>query len=173
MTNSSIRRMKQKNSYNTLIYTYLKKNYSFHYCLISPNFDRTYSNSAMNIIIHQGKNIRIFRELRGYKQEALAAMLGERWTQKRVSLLESKETIPCEIVTNIAEILDIPPSLIHSFRPEELFKRLIEDFQTPTPAPAQTILANLYRVHLEKIELYQRIAQEKDCIIEVLRKQLV
>mgnify|MGYP001551983140 CR=1 FL=1 len=43
--------------------------------------------------VHEGRNIKRFREMLGIKQEALAAGLGEDWTQKKVSLLEQKETI--------------------------------------------------------------------------------
>lgn len=39
---------------------------------------------------HQGRNVKRFREMLGIKQEALAHELGEDWSQKRVSLLESK-----------------------------------------------------------------------------------
>lgn len=120
-------------------------------------------------IIHQGRNIRIFRELKGYKQEALAAMLGEHWSQKRVSILEARETISSEVMTSVAEILDIPSSLIQSFQTEEFFSKLIQSSQEISEDPQQSIRENLCRIHYEKIEVYKRIAHEKDCIIEILR----
>ena len=43
--------------------------------------------------VHQGRNIKRFREMLGIKQEALAIALGEDWSQKRVSLMEQRETI--------------------------------------------------------------------------------
>lgn len=43
--------------------------------------------------IHQGKNVKRFREMLGIRQEALALDLGEEWNQKKVSLLEQKEVI--------------------------------------------------------------------------------
>lgn len=48
--------------------------------------------------IHQGRNIKRFREMLGIKQEALASGLGEDWTQKKISLLEAKEIIEPEIL---------------------------------------------------------------------------
>lgn len=35
--------------------------------------------------IHQGRNIKRFREMLGIKQEALAFELGEDWNQKKIS----------------------------------------------------------------------------------------
>lgn len=46
--------------------------------------------------VHQGRNVKRFREMMGIKQEALAAQLGGDWSQKKISLLESKRisTLP-------------------------------------------------------------------------------
>ena len=43
--------------------------------------------------IHQGRNVKRFREMLGIKQEALASELGDDWNQKKISLLEQMETI--------------------------------------------------------------------------------
>ncbi|WP_243630223.1 hypothetical protein [Taibaiella soli] len=43
--------------------------------------------------LHGGRNIKRFREMLGIKQEALAFELGDDWTQKKVSLLEQKESV--------------------------------------------------------------------------------
>lgn len=43
--------------------------------------------------IHQGRNVKRFREMQGIKQEALAFDLGDEWNQKKISLLEQKEVI--------------------------------------------------------------------------------
>ncbi len=37
--------------------------------------------------VHEGRNIKRFREMLGIKQEALAAGLGEDWTQKKIFLI--------------------------------------------------------------------------------------
>jgi len=41
------------------------------------------------------------------KQEALASELGEYWTQKKVSLLEAKESIEPALLQQISSILQI------------------------------------------------------------------
>jgi len=44
----------------------------------------------------------------GVKQETLAAGLGDDWTQKKVYLLEQKETIEPAILEQVAKILNVP-----------------------------------------------------------------
>lgn len=51
--------------------------------------------------IHQGRNVKRFREMLGIKQEALAYELGEDWNQKKISLLEQKEEIEEQAVNFI------------------------------------------------------------------------
>ena len=49
--------------------------------------------------IHEGRNVKRFREMLGIKQDALAADLGDDWNQQRVSLLEQKETAGIILLT--------------------------------------------------------------------------
>lgn len=66
-------------------------------------------------MIHEGKNVRRFREMLGYNQQALAYGLGEEWSQKKVSLLESKEKIEEEVLAEIATFLKVPEDAIRNF----------------------------------------------------------
>ncbi|WP_149524651.1 helix-turn-helix domain-containing protein [Sphingobacterium hotanense] len=68
--------------------------------------------------IHEGRNIKRFREMLGMKQEALAFELGEDWTQKKVSQLEAKEKIEADILEQIAKILNVTPEAIQRFNEE-------------------------------------------------------
>ncbi|WP_227256289.1 hypothetical protein [Pedobacter sp. MR2016-19] len=43
--------------------------------------------------VHEGRNVKHFREMMGIKQEGLAVSLGDDWSLKRISVLESKEKI--------------------------------------------------------------------------------
>ncbi|MDV4119611.1 transcriptional regulator, partial [Elizabethkingia anophelis] len=52
--------------------------------------------------IHQGRNIKRFREMLGIKQDALAYELGEDWNQKKISLLEQKESVEKDILEQVA-----------------------------------------------------------------------
>jgi len=68
--------------------------------------------------IHQGRNVKRFREMLGIKQEGLAYELGEDWTQKRVSLLGQKEIIEQDILDEVAKILQVPADAIKNFNEE-------------------------------------------------------
>lgn len=71
--------------------------------------------------IHQGRNVKSFREMLGMKQEALALELGQEWNQKRVSLLEAKELIEPELLTEVAKALKVPEEAIKNFDEEAVF----------------------------------------------------
>ena len=71
--------------------------------------------------IHQGRNVKRFREMLGLKQEALALALGDDWSQKRVSLLEAKDTIEEDLLAQVAAILKVPVEAIKSFQEEAIF----------------------------------------------------
>jgi len=54
----------------------------------------------------------------GIKQDALADALGEDWTQKKVSLLESKEVIEPGTLDLVANVLKVPAKAIENFDEE-------------------------------------------------------
>ena len=58
--------------------------------------------------IHEGRNVKRFREMLGIKQESLAAALGEDWNQKKISLLEAKDKIEAGILQDVAKALKVP-----------------------------------------------------------------
>ena len=69
----------------------------------------------MEKTIHQGRNIKRFREMLGIKQEALANELGDDWNQRKISLLEQKEVIDDPLLQQIAAILKVPVEAIKNF----------------------------------------------------------
>jgi len=79
--------------------------------------------------IHQGSNVKRFREMLGLKQEALAIALGEEWSQKRISLLESKEVIDDEILSQVAEILKVPVEAIKNFDEEKAIFNIQNNYE--------------------------------------------
>ena len=68
--------------------------------------------AEMTKTIHQGRNIRRFREMLGIKQEGLAYELSGEWTQKKVSLLEQKDIIEKDILEQVAKIWKIQQRLL-------------------------------------------------------------
>lgn len=68
-----------------------------------------------NRTIHEGRNIKRFREMLGIKQDVLANELGDDWTQKKISLLEQKETIEPDVLEQVARVLKVPTDAIKNF----------------------------------------------------------
>jgi len=76
------------------------------------------TTAGMDKTIHQGRNIKRFREMLGLKQEGLAYELGDDWNQKKISLLEQKEEIEPDILEQVAKVLKISPEAIKKFDEE-------------------------------------------------------
>ncbi len=75
--------------------------------------------AMQNKKIHQGRNIKRFREMLGIKQEALAFELGDDWNQKKISLLEQKEIVESDVLAQVAQILKVPAEAIENFDEEQ------------------------------------------------------
>ncbi|OJV52997.1 MAG: transcriptional regulator [Bacteroidetes bacterium 43-16] len=126
--------------------------------------------------VHEGHNVKRFREMLGIKQDALAYELGENWTQKKISLLEQKEVLEPEVLYMVAKALKIPETAIKNFDEEQAVNIIANTFEVgsigyqqnhnPIFNPVEAIL----RLHQEKIDLYERMLKEKDEILIELRK---
>jgi transcriptional regulator with XRE-family HTH domain len=118
--------------------------------------------------IHQGRNIKRFREMLGIKQEALAFDLGEDWNQKKISLLEQKETIEELLLQKISEVLKIPVEAFQNFDEEQainIISNTFDNCQQPASIFYNSTINpvdQLIKVHEEKIALYERMLKEKD-----------
>ncbi|QBJ86696.1 MULTISPECIES: helix-turn-helix transcriptional regulator [Chryseobacterium] len=118
--------------------------------------------------IHQGRNIKRFREMLGIKQEALAFDLGEDWNQKKISLLEQKETIEDPLLKRISEVLKIPVEAFQNFDEEQainIISNTFDNCQQPASIFYNSTINpvdQLIKVHEEKIALYERMLKEKD-----------
>jgi transcriptional regulator with XRE-family HTH domain len=75
--------------------------------------------NIMDKKIHEGRNVKRFREMLGMKQDALAYELGDDWNQKKISLLEQKETIDASLLQQISAVLKIPVEAIQNFDEEQ------------------------------------------------------
>ena len=123
--------------------------------------------------IHQGRNIKRFREMLGIKQEALAFELGEDWNQKKVSLLEQKETVETNILAQVAKILKVPAEAIENFDEENaisvIANTFTDSFNNSTNAFAYN--NNCTFNPLDKmVELYERMLQQQREMIDKLEQ---
>src|SRR5258708_5580421 len=69
--------------------------------------------------IHEGRNIKRFREMLGIKQDALATELGNDWNQQKISLLEQKETIEAALLQQVSKVLKVPIEAFQNFDEEQ------------------------------------------------------
>jgi len=137
------------------------------------------TNTDTSEKIHQGKNVRRFREMLEMKQEALASELGGDWTQRKVSLLEQKESIEPEILEQVAKVLKVTPDAIKNFS-EEVAINFVNNFNDNSvnhgPLNNHYCTFNPLDKYVEAIEenkkLYTALLKEKDEKITLLEKML-
>jgi transcriptional regulator with XRE-family HTH domain len=119
--------------------------------------------------IHQGRNVKRFREMLGIKQEALAFDLGNDWNQKKISMLEQKDVIEDTLLKQISNSLKIPVEAFQNFDEEQAINIISNTFDNGAflnTGNSATFNVNpiekLIQLHEEKIALYERMIKEKD-----------
>ncbi len=117
--------------------------------------------------IHQGRNIKHIREMLGIKQDALAIELGDDWNQKKISLLEQKETIEPTILEEVAKALRVSVEAIKNFDED----KAINIFSNNYHDNSASVYNNFNPVE-RIIELYERLLKVKDEKIALLEKAL-
>lgn len=129
--------------------------------------------------IHQGRNVKRFREMLGMKQEALAVELGDDWNQKKVSLLEAKEEIEPELLQQVARALRVPEQAIKNLDEEQAVNIISSTFNDHAIGYAHTYSPNfnpidkIVQLYDEKIALYERMLKDKTEMIEKLEQMLL
>ncbi len=120
--------------------------------------------------IHQGRNVKRFREMLGIKQDALAFDLGNDWNQKKISLLEQKDVIEDSLLKQISTVLKIPVEAFQNFDEEQAVNIISNTFNNNDSAIGIQKNDNctfnpidkIVQLYDEKIALYERMLKEKD-----------
>ena len=125
--------------------------------------------------IHQGKNITRFRNMFGIKQDALASLMGNDWTQMQISRLEAKEEIEDGILEEVARALKIPVEAIKNFDEEAAISIVANTFTgfkdgavgiathyTPTFNPIDKIVEILEQANKELKEQVAELKKENE-----------
>ncbi len=136
--------------------------------------------------IHQGRNVKRFREMLGIKQEALALDLGDDWNQKKISLLEQKDVIDENLLKAISQALKIPVEAFQNFDEEQAVNIIANTVTTvndnatgqlfqinPTINTSEKwieALEEIKKLNNEKTALYERMLKEKDEMMDRLEK---
>ena len=135
------------------------------------------TSDNMEKTIHQGRNVKRFREMLGIKQEGLALELGDDWNQRKISLLEQKEVIEPELLDQVAKVLKVPVEAIKNFD-EEAAINYISTFHDNSVSHVignhGTYNFNPIEKWVEALEenkkLYERLLKEKDEKIVLLEQ---
>ena len=113
----------------------------------------------------------------GIKQEALAYDLGDDWNQKKISLLEQKETIDAPLLQQISAALKIPVEAFQNFDEEQAIVNIQNNYENSNNQGANLIYQStinsvdkIIQLHEEKIALYERMLEEKDEMMVRLEK---
>jgi transcriptional regulator with XRE-family HTH domain len=123
--------------------------------------------------IHEGRNVKRFREMMGIKQEALAYDLGEDWSQKKVSLLEQKETIDTPLLQQISAILKVPVEAIQNFDEEQAVNIISNTFNEGSIANATAENIQCTFNPLDKVmELFERLLASEREKVELMKEIL-
>lgn len=127
--------------------------------------------------VHHGRNIKRIREIQGIKQEALALELGEDWNQKKISLLESKETVDDGLLEQVAKALKTSPEVIKNFDEDAAISVIGNSYYDHSSSNvnyqcAFNPIEKIVQLYDEKMELYERMLKDKDSMIERLEMLL-
>lgn len=127
--------------------------------------------------IHQGRNIRRFREMLNIKQETLADDLN--CSQQKISLLEQRETIEKDMLEKIAGIMNVPVEALERIEEEQAFNIIANTFNNSSLPIMNDTVNNTYhpvdkllQLHEEKIALYERMLKEKEEMMAKLEEYL-
>jgi transcriptional regulator with XRE-family HTH domain len=132
--------------------------------------------------MHLGRKISRIRELRGMKQEALAAELGV--SQQAISKLEQSEHVDDEKLEMIGKALGVSTEAIKNFDEEHAINIISNTFHNTSNdnssfyssavnyQPTFNPIDKLVQLYDEKIALYERMLNDKDVMIESLKSLL-
>lgn len=138
----------------------------------------------MEKTIHQGRNVKRFREMLGIKQEGLALELGDDWNQRKISLLEQKEAIEPDLLEQVAKALKVPAEAIKNFDEETAIVNIQNNYEGANSGSGT--IGNNVAYHFctfnpldkwaeeitENRKLYERLLQAEKEKMELLQKLL-
>lgn len=116
--------------------------------------------------VHQGRNIKRFRDILGIKQETLAAKL--EMTQQAFSKLEQKEEIDEKTLNKVAVVLQIPVEALKNMTDEAAVNIVANTFNSHDTSTSISYYPTFNPID-KVVELYERMLkaeQEKVCLLQ-------
>jgi transcriptional regulator with XRE-family HTH domain len=127
--------------------------------------------------IHHGRNVKRFREAKKIKQEVFADMLGEGWSQKKVSQVENSEELDAALIDQLAKALQIAPDAIKNLSDELVIYYIQNNYDGSShnnnsvgQLTIQNPIDKIMELQDEKTKLYEALLKEKDEKIALLQK---
>ncbi|MFD1002110.1 helix-turn-helix domain-containing protein [Ohtaekwangia kribbensis] len=127
--------------------------------------------------IHQGRNLKRFREMLGLKQEALADKLGEDWSQKKISMLENKDVIDSDQLEALAKALNVPAEAIKNFDEEKAIYNIQNNYEGSNTSNApyyqhnEQCTFNPLDKYIEAVEVIKKQSEKIEKLTEDLLKE--
>jgi transcriptional regulator with XRE-family HTH domain len=112
-----------------------------------------------------GRKISRIRELRGIKQETLAAELGV--SQQTVSRMEQSDTLEDDILERVAKVLGVPADAIKNFSEDAVINIISSTLHNTTglvnynPTFTFNPIEKIVELYDEKIALLERLLQSE------------
>jgi transcriptional regulator with XRE-family HTH domain len=142
----------------------------------------THPNTTPGNKVHEGYNIKRFREILGIKQDVLATIMGDDWNQQKISLLEQKEVVDDAIMKQVAEALKVPVEAIKNFDEQAAIYYIQNNYEgsnlnhSPNYQYNYQPVFNPIEKWIEALDenkkLYERMLKEKDEMIDTLKALL-
>lgn len=121
--------------------------------------------------VHQGRNIKRFRDILGVKQDTLAIKLD--MTQQAFSKLEQKEQIDEKTLSKVAEVLQIPVEALKNMTDENAFNIIANTFNSyDTSIGNQSNFQCSFNPIDKVIELYERMLKVEQEKVSLLQEAL-
>ncbi|MDB5024583.1 MAG: transcriptional regulator [Mucilaginibacter sp.] len=125
--------------------------------------------------LHIGRKISRIRELRGIKQEALAAELGI--SQQAVSKIEQSEKIEDEVLERVSQALGVTSDAVKKFN-EEAAINYFNTFNDSTISDSSfnnfhctfNPIDKIVELYNEKVELLERLLKSEQEKVELLKQ---
>ena len=141
------------------------------------------NTDSSKVTIHQGRNVRFFRNAKDIKQEDFAERIGV--TQPVVTKIERQVVIDDRMLLKCAEVLGISVDTIKEFEPEKMFDSFtynidkvqnshgaIFSSKDSTHTNHNYPLEKIMELNQKNAELYERLLQAEKEKIAFLEKML-
>ena len=119
--------------------------------------------------VHQGRNIKRFRDILGVKQEALAAELD--MTQQAFSKLEQKEQIDEKTLNKVATVLQIPVEALKNMTDEAAVNIVANTFNSHDTSTSISYYPTFNPID-KVVELYERMLKAEQEKVRLLQEAL-